>query len=231
MQRLPSLPSLRGLDIKVLDISDAGLDSTLPGSPDSLTRLIEFARTDLKAMEVVSDIVRYALLAKGSEAIDCASKTARRRSSSGMIYLDTDRGPQTDEITEWGAMSAPPGLICTKDRNNDVLASAYQGHPILLETLKTIQTRMSPSGKEWSLIYQGTFAHYYDTLQKTGPSCLYDTCQQVTGHPEAIDEYQYFHFNSPAAGPEVCDGNWWKPNKPRHTHHWIQDISRRLDVS
>ncbi|WP_172806845.1 hypothetical protein [Endozoicomonas arenosclerae] len=225
MRELPSLSRLKGLDIKVLDINDADLDSALPESPGVLHSMIDFARSELKAMEVVSDIVRYALLAIGSEAIDRASGTARSRSSTGMIYLDTDRGPQTDETVEWGPMSAPAGLICTKHGNNDVLASAYSGHPILLETLKTINNRLSPAGKEKSLLYRNSFAHYYDTLQKTGPSCLFDTCQQVTGHPESMDEYPYFHFNSPVAGPEVCDGNWWKTDKPRHTHHWTQEIT------
>ena len=228
MLRLPSLAELKKLNIKVLDINDAELNDSLNHPKETVTDLIHFAEHRLKALSVVSDILRYALLIKGPLAIDLASGTHTKRSSTAMIYMDTDRGPETTKTLQWGNMKAPAGFIAPTDDNSDVLATAYQNHPVFTKALENIADRFDDEGKSISLSnrYIHTL-HRSDIIYRAGPNVLCDAFTAITGHRESMAFFPYLHFNSPVTGSNRCDLTWLPGCKADLSASWMSRLPRQ----
>jgi uncharacterized small protein (DUF1192 family) len=212
MQLLPTLPALQDIDIKVLDINKAKLEQVSIEGKEKFQQALSFARDKLDNKAVASDLLRYALLTKGPDAINQASGLKKDRSSTGMFYMDTDRGPKTDEPLEWGEMKAPAGFLIPGNKNrgnSDILATSYAMHPIfLLAFKKCISNLSNPNIQNKLLTAKGTSSF---VLENTGPILLKETMEEfiATTHLLAGCLPNHITFQSEVAGPICNDMTWF----------------------
>lgn len=153
MLGIPNLSQMEGLDVNVLDINDAGLQEVLEGQGEPFRNALHFARDELKNYAIVSDLLRYALLGKGSEAIACAEGKPQKRTARGMIYMDCDTVDTSRAETSmswrmnpptWSGCRCPLGFIMSDDMDrNDFLASNTARHPVALNALNRLVMRLN----------------------------------------------------------------------------------------
>ncbi|UYM17433.1 hypothetical protein [Endozoicomonas euniceicola] len=149
MKRIPELPEMRGINIKVLDINDAGLKKIFEGSDleNQYQSAFEWVRDEHKNYAMYSDVVRFALLAAGAGAIDQAEGDVTERTGKGMIYMDTDT-LDTDKFKDaqkkgkkcfFSDLGIELGFASAKKINrSDFLACNEVRHPIALITLRNL---------------------------------------------------------------------------------------------
>ena len=227
MLRLPELKELQHLNVKVLDINEVDFNKALPDSGKAISELIQFAGKDLNAMSMISDILRYALLVLGSQVIDEAEGRPSERDSSAMIYMDTDRGPDTAEPVEWDEMSAPAGfLVPGSGRTSDVLAAAYQDHPLFIQALQNIVDNFDEQGRRESLEYrQFRAVHLANIVHRCGPTVLTNAFNQISGSEDTLGYYPFMEFTSPATGSLKSDASWVSDCKVDLSASWMNRLS------
>ena len=208
MIALPELPELNGLKCKVLDINDAGLTDIIPNRQSEFQTALKFIREECDHKAMASDLIRYALLAKGTAAIDEASPSKTQRATEGMIYMDTDRGSKSPTNSQWGDMEAPAGLLFPKCRN-DVLATTFKKHPVFLSALNMAIDRLNEN-KELFTEEDNTLS----VLNTTGPGLFLDAVSQFTNCDTSYSFAEHLKFDSPVAGPSQNDKTWI-PDTPK----------------
>ncbi|UYM14548.1 glycosyltransferase family 32 protein [Endozoicomonas euniceicola] len=202
MMALPELPELKGLKCKVLDINDAGLTGIIPNRQSEFEDALKFIREKCDNKAMASDLIRYALLAKGTKAIDKASHSKTKRATEGMIYMDTDRGPKSPTPSEWGDMEAPAGLLFPK-YGNDVLATTFKEHPVFLSALNMAIDRLHKNKRQ--LTGDDPIRSVLDT---TGPGLFSDAATQFTNCDTSYFFANHLELDSPVAGPPQGDKTW-----------------------
>jgi hypothetical protein len=240
MKLLHKLPALQNIDIKVLDINKAELEKISIGDKVKFQKALSFARDKLDNKAVASDLLRYALLAKGSDAINQASDSKKDRSSTGMIYMDTDRGPKTDTLLEWGEMQAPAGFLIPGNKsrlNADVLATSYARHPIFLSSFNKCVANLNDIGIQNKLVTQKGGLFMRSVLENTGVEILEDAISEFITVPEIPVCYpDHLTFKSEVAGPMFNDMTWFISPKtktmPDLSATWkIQNASKQSSYS
>ena len=213
MMALPELPELKGLKCKVLDINDAGLTSIIPNRQSEFKDALKFIRKKCDHKAMASDLIRYALLAKGTKAIDEASHSKTKHATEGMIYMDTDRGSTSSTPSEWGDMEAPAGLLFPKD-NNDVLATTFKEHPVFLSALNMAIDRLHKNKEQLT-----GDEPIRSVLNTTGPGLFLDAVSQFTKCDTSYFFAEHLELDSPVAGP------------PQNDKTWIPDEAQKVDLS
>ncbi|MCW7554672.1 hypothetical protein NX722_19010 [Endozoicomonas gorgoniicola] len=202
MMALPELPELNGLKCKVLDINDAGLTGIIPKRKSEFKDALKFIREKCDHKAMASDLIRYALLAKGTKAIDEASHSKTKHATKGMIYMDTDRGPTSSTPSEWGDMEAPAGLLFPKD-GNDVLATTFKEHPVFLSALNMAIDRLHKNKEQLT-----GDDPIRSVLNTTGPGLFLDAVSQFTNCDTPSFFAKHLELDSPVAGSFQSDKTW-----------------------
>ena len=163
MKRIPELPEMRGINIKVLDINDAGLKKIFEGSDleNQYQSAFEWVRDEHKNYAMYSDVVRFALLAAGAGAIDQAEGDVTERTGKGMIYMDTDT-LDTDRFRDaqkkgkkcfFSDLRIALGFVSAKKcGRNDFLACNEVRHPIALITLRKLIKNLNDISNQKHLV-------------------------------------------------------------------------------
>lgn len=226
MIALPELPELKKLNCKVLDINDADLTGIIPNRESEFKNALQLIREEYDHKAMASDLIRYALLAKGTDAIDKASHSKISRATKGMIYMDTDRGPtisrlpkwgdeawlgpEIDGPCQWGDMEAPAGMLFN---DNDLLVTTFEQHPVFLSVLNAAIDRLEEN--------KGKFTKSGPTtalvLETTEPFLFFDAVEKYL-HYNKIESSPELEFRSPVAG------------HPRNDKTWITDAPK-VDLS
>ena len=195
MKCIPELPEAQGINIKVLDINDAGLERIFEGADqqEEYQAALQWLRGEHKNYAMYSDVIRYALLAAGADAIDQAEGKVTERTGKGMLYMDTDTldGNKLKCFLKDGDKirfdcKIELGFAFAHEYGrNDFLACNEARHPIALATLRWQVDNLNNvanrnrlmSLKEQNCSTQVTKDEWYIRAVKgiSGPGCCLDS--------------------------------------------------------